>query len=597
MKIKKNMILLTTFLTLSAFTAIACQKTPPQGTDDVKPTAKVHRISDFNLIDEGLDSHRGVESHSTLEPIYEFQQTIPTSVLGCTKPIYPRVKKCADGSFIMFYQQDQIASTIYYTKSDDLLSWTQGRRVFSPYDVTTTAGITDNRRFSSADAVVLSDGDILVAVAFRANKAYRTSPADNGIMMRRSSDNGETWSDEQVIYQGSTWEPYLLELPSGEVQCYFTDTDPVLKNSGTSMIVSQDKGRTWTPTGLSNPWKVIRQYKYDSGTTPIYTDQMPSVRLLNDGHTLLGFMEARLETSATSGDTSYWMSLVYGKDEWKHLGDGEVGPEDRQSNLFKGAAGYVSQFRSGETLISCNISSIFSMKLGSCDGRTFNGSSWTSDWIQPFPGRGFWGATEVIGPHEVLAAMHTSAGGIQFGKFYLNHRILAPETSVAVDGNNGEWTSDQALFLGSVSDEDQAVIRAAHDAENLYILVERADDYISVGDDVNVYLASKDGSLDRALKITARTDGTSVVTGYSRTAGWNAASSVSAKCCVNVLGTPDDGRSDEGIIVEISVPLSTFGDFADAVLLDAELIKGTTRDSFTGATNLKSENWMMIEMK
>lgn len=596
MKIK-NMILLTTFLTLSAFTAIACQKTPPQGTDDVKPDAKVHRISDFNLSDEGLDSHRGVEGHSTLEPIYEFQQTIPTSVLGCTKPIYPRVKKCADGSFIMFYQQGQIASTIYYTKSDDLLSWTQGRRVFSPYDVTTTAGVTDNRRFSSADAVVLSSGDILVAVAFRANKAYRTSPADNGIMMRRSSDNGETWSDEQVIYQGTTWEPYLLELPSGEVQCYFTDTDPVLKNSGTSMIVSHDKGRTWTPTGLSNSWKVIRQYKYDNGTTPIYTDQMPSVRLLNDGHTLLGFMEARLETSATSGDTSYWMSLVYGKDEWKHLGEGEVGPEDRQSNLFKGAAGYVSQFRSGETLISCNISSIFSMKLGSCDGRVFNGSSWTTGWIQPFAGRGFWGATEVIGPHEVLAAMHTSAGGIQFGKFYLNHRIMAPETSVTVDGNNGEWTSDQALFLGSVSDEDQAVIRAAHDAENLYILVERADDYISAGDDINVYLSPKDGDLDKAVKITARTDGTTVVNGYSAASGWNAVSPAQVRCRVNVLGVPDDGRSDEGIIVEIAVPLSVFGGASDAVLLDAELIKGTTRDSFTGVSNLKPENWMMIEIK
>lgn len=591
MRISQSLLLLA----LSAVSAVACTKTPSEGGDVTDKTAKVHRISDFNKEDEGLDSHRGVEGCSTLEPIYEYQQVIPASLLGCSKPIYPRVKKCSDGSYVMLYQQDQVASTIYYTKSDDLLSWAQGKRLFTPYDVTTTAGVTDNRRFSSADAAVLSNGDILAVVAFRANKAYRTSPADNGIMMKRSTDNGASWSDEQVIYVGTTWEPYLLELPSGELQCYFTDTEPQLKNSGTSMIVSHDGGKTWTPEGVSNAYKVIRQYKYDNGSTPIYTDQMPSVRLLNDGHTLLGFVEARLETTATSGDTSYWMSLVYGKDSWKHLGEGETGPEDRQSNLFKGAAGYVSQFRSGETLISCNINSIFSMKLGSCDGRTFNGSSWTDGWIQPFPERGFWGATEVIGSHEVLGAMHTAAGGIQLGKFYLNHRILAPRTSVKVDGYNAEWTSDQALFLGSVSDEDQAIIRAAHDGERLYVIVERADMYISAEDAVNVYLTTEEGGLDRAVKIATKTDGTVEVTGSSDS--WKGASDIAADCAVKLLGTPDDGRSDEGMIVEISVPLSAFGGSADSFLLDAELIKGSTRDSFTGATVRNPDSWMLIQIE
>lgn len=582
-------------LSLTALSALACQKTPPQSGGNADKTAKIHRIDDFNRKDEGLDSHKGVEGRSTLEPIYEYQQVIPTSVLGCTKPIYPRVKKCADGSYIMLYQQDQVASTIYYTKSDDLINWTSGRRLFTPYDVTTTAGNTDNRRFSSADAAVLSNGDILAVVAFRANKAYRTSPADNGIMMKRSTDNGATWSDEQVIYVGTTWEPYLLELPSGELQCYFTDAEPQLKNSGTSMVVSGDGGKTWNPTGTSNAYKVIRQYKYDNGSTPIYTDQMPSVRLLNDGHTLLGFMEARLETSATSGDTSYWMSLVYGKDQWKSLSEGETGPEDRQSNLFKGAAGYVSQFRSGETLISCNISSIFSMKIGSCDGRTFNGTSWTDGWIQPFPERGFWGATEVISTHEVLGAMHTAAGGIQFGKFYLNHRLLAPRTSITLDGYNSDWTSDQALFLGSVSDEDQATIRAAHDGERLYVIVERADKYISASDAVNVYLTTEEGGLDKAVKIAAKIDGTAEITGSSDS--WKGSTDVDARCAVNVLGTPDDGRSDEGVIVEISVPLSAFGTAADSFLIDAELIKGSTKDSFTGATVRNTDSWMLIQIE
>ena len=105
MRISQSLLLLT----LSAVSAVACTKTPSESGGVTDKTAKVHRISDFNKEDEGLDSHMGVEGRSTLEPIYEYQQVIPTALLGCTKPIYPRVKKCADGSYIMLYQQDQVA--------------------------------------------------------------------------------------------------------------------------------------------------------------------------------------------------------------------------------------------------------------------------------------------------------------------------------------------------------------------------------------------------------------------------------------------------------------------------------------------------------
>ena len=42
--------------------------------------------------------------------------------------------------------------------------------------------------------------------------------------MRRSTDNGVTWSEPVSVYQGVNWEPYLLELSSGEIHCYFTDS-------------------------------------------------------------------------------------------------------------------------------------------------------------------------------------------------------------------------------------------------------------------------------------------------------------------------------------------------------------------------------------
>ena len=50
---------------------------------------------------------------------------------------------------------------------------------------------------------------------------------------------------------------------------------------------------------------------------------------------------------------------------------------------------------------------------------------------QPFSGKGYWGATEIIDPHTLVAAMpatfvnseNKDAARIQIGQFVLNHRI------------------------------------------------------------------------------------------------------------------------------------------------------------------------------
>lgn len=75
---------------------------------------------------------------------------------------------------------------------------------------------------------------------------------DAGIELRRSTDNGVTWSEPVKIYQGVNWEPFLLELPTGELHCYFTDSSRTGleghdTDTGTAMVVSADGGKTWSP--------------------------------------------------------------------------------------------------------------------------------------------------------------------------------------------------------------------------------------------------------------------------------------------------------------------------------------------------------------
>ena len=546
----------------------------------------IHVVEDFAAVEEPLNSHAGHESFSVLEPMFDYIQVldddflvapIPDSAPEQNKSVYPRIKKMGDGRYIMFYQGGQVASRILYSTSSDLKNWSEPTLLWSPYNITTVEG-KDVRRFTTADAVVLPDGDILVVCSYRASSGYKNG-VDCGLVMKRSADNGKTWSEPQYIYEGTNWEPYLLYLPNGDIQCYFTDCIPSIKDSGTSIITSHDGGQTW-----GGYKKISRQYKYDSDGHKIFTDQMPSVRLLNDGKTLCGFFEARLEPDFPDDTQSeFMMSLVYNQGyEWQDLGNENEGPADRQTNLFEGAAGYISVFPSGETLISCNINSRFSLKLGDADARRFNGRTWALDWLQPFEDNGFWGMTEVISAHEAVGAIY-APDGLSIGKFYLNHAMAAHNETIRLDGDPADWKQEHVFYLGSDS-ETEAVIRASYDEYNLYILVERVGD-TSQKSYTDIYLQNAKSGMTSSKAIYAKVS----ANGLDKVE--NSSAVASAK-----EGVTADGR--KGVAVELAVPLSKLNaGKGDEILFNAVLRAPGLTDGFTRANEKNPSTWMKIVLQ
>ena len=553
---------------------------------DNNSKVKIHVVEDFATVEEPLNSHAGLESFSVLEPMFDYIQVleddflvkpIPDSAPEQKTSVYPRIKKMADGRYIMFYQGCQVASRILYSISSDLKDWSEPKILWNPYNITTIEG-KDVRRFTTADAVVLPSGEIIVVCSYRASSGYKNG-VDCGLVMKRSSDNGQNWSDPQYIYEGTNWEPYLLYLPNGDIQCYFTDCIPSIKDSGTSVITSHDGGQTW-----GEYKKISRQFKYVSDGHKIFTDQMPSVRLLNDGKTLFGFFEARLEPGFPDDtESKFMMSLVYNDGfEWKDLGNDNEGPADRQTNLFDGAAGYVSVFPSGETLISCNIKSRFSLKLGDADARRFNGRTWATDWLQPFEANGFWGMTEVISAHEAVGAIYAPEG-LSIGKFYLNHAMAANREAINLDGEPSEWKQDHVFYLGSDS-ESEAVIRAAYDDYNLYILVERVGD-TSAKSYTEIYLQNAASSLTSSKAVYAKVS----VNGLDKVE--NSSAVASAK-----EGLTEDGR--KGVVVELAIPLSKLNaGQGDEILFNAVLRAPGVTDGFTRANEKNPSTWMKIRLQ
>ena len=252
----------------------------------------------------------------------------------------------------------------------NLTSWTEGSSpLFEKTDMNQyESSVKDRVLFSSADAIVLSNGDILAFASFRLNKGYRLNNLNNGIMMRRSSDNGASWSEPQIIYRGTTWEPSTLQLASGEIHVYFTSADPNLGDSGTALLRSTDNGKTWTSVG-----KIIRQRAgtaMDGSGQTIFTDQMPVAIQLNGKDRIAVALESRFGRTGTSAD-QYNLSMAYSSDNWASgglTGDAE-GPADRKSSIFTNeAAPYLRQFRSGETMLSCNADKTFCIRRSDCQG-------------------------------------------------------------------------------------------------------------------------------------------------------------------------------------------------------------------------------------
>jgi len=519
-------------------------------------------IIDLNKGTATINSHADNWKHSQLMMNYRSYTSIDQTITGAQWPNYARIKKLSDGTYMLFCHQsiasDPNGYDTFYATSPDLVNWTgQGFLFESKSGYTNANNQPATRLFTNADGFVLANGDLLAFASYRVSPGYSNATChyDNGIILMRSQDNGKTWSEPHEIYHGPNWEATMLQLPSGELQCYFSESRPSISggHSGTSMIASTDNGKTWSPSLDTAPYRVVRQHWYNEDKkATFYTDQMASVIKLNNSNKLAVAVESSL--SCINGNTTYGISFAYSDDSgvFPHLVNDEVGPVDRQNNLFSGAAPSLFQFPSGESVVSYGISSHLNIRMGDAEARKFGESS------VALPDRGSWGTITHENDHSLIAAMRNSEDAnnvvVSLARFFLNHRITATTRTANVDGDNNEWlANDDAIFVGSKS-QAQATLRCSADNENIYFLVEVMDKNISKDDYVNILLspATTSGKLNsEARRIKISHTGLQSFSQYA--GGWREITGkVNAKAAYD--GTPSDNSDvDNGYIVEVSM--------------------------------------------
>lgn len=594
------------------------------GNGNATETLKITPFEELNAGASAINSHAGEWSASTLKmDKRSYIELGPENSVNL--PTYSRICRLDDGSYILTWQNaigtNGNGQDTFYATSKDLKTWNYRGYLWKSQSVTNAKGNKDTRRFTNANIIQLSDGELLAVAAYSTVNTYGTSETNSlyrpeqGLIIKKSRDRGLIWYGEKEIYHGPCWEAHLMELPDGEIQCFFSESRPSVSgsHSGTVMVYSQDKGSTWYPQLGGDAHRVMRkhwwnEYPKSRGVfgSPMncYTYQMPVGVILNNSSQFAFAMEsANARTKKADGSTSdqFSIAIAFSKPDgkWVYFEEGEVLPKEQRidSVVTRGAAPYLVQFKSGETLLAYGgQDSKQHFKLGNSKATQFG-----PDFIG-LPEKGSWGGLSQPYSHSVISCMRNSRDGaenanISIARYNLNHSITATSRTAEADGDNSEWTnSDEALFIGETS-QAQATLRCSADSENIYFLIEVLDYNLSASDFGFLMLSPADGSGRLSGKSRRVRFGVSGIKNTDQYAGGWKSYSFGAQGKVAYDGTIDNkSDEDKGFIIEISIPRSSIEITGGKVLVNFGYYDAiaNSQDSISKDTE-SSESWVPIK--
>jgi len=231
---------------------------------------------------------------------------------------------------------------------------------WSDAQILMTSNVPGYYGFSDPDILVMQNGWLMLTYVGRGN------PDDNqhdNVQIRISKDNGITWGNPQIIALGRSWEPGTVQLANGDIEMFYSSEAKWWPGTNPQQdilfIHSTDNGAHW-----SSP-KEVAYFSNDR-------DGMPVPVLLNNNKGIAFAIES------VNNSQSPWIMWSSTDAKWNYSGDGSTQNGRRwlatNDNIFGGAP-YLAQLSTGETLLSFQAS----------DGRNI-GSDWKKSTMLIYTG-------------------------------------------------------------------------------------------------------------------------------------------------------------------------------------------------------------------
>ena len=375
-------------------------------------------LTEFTRLNRGeseINSHADDWDRSTVKMDYRSYIELGAAN-NVYLPTYARIRTLRDGSYILTWQDavgvNGNGENTYYALSRDLKNWVYMGYLWQGQNVYNGLGKPDVRRFTNANTLQLANGELLAVASFSTVNTYSNPnyTAEQGIVVKQSQDGGYTWFGEKEIYHGPCWEPHLIELPSGEIQCFFSESRPWTSgsHSGTDMLRSIDGGETWEPALGESAYRVMRKHWWNAQKNMwCYTYQMPVGIILNESNRFAFAMEScnqRVVNASGGYSDQFSIAMVFSHEDgtWDYLEGDEITPKERRidSVVMRGAAPYLVQFPSGETLLAYGgRDSRQHFRIGNATATEFGATD-----LPALPDVGSWGGLDLTDSHTVLSS-------------------------------------------------------------------------------------------------------------------------------------------------------------------------------------------------
>ncbi|MCF0176367.1 MAG: exo-alpha-sialidase [Bacteroidales bacterium] len=468
---------------------------------------------------------------------------------------------------------------------------------------------------SVPEIIQLKNGNLLLTYNPRPAQPNDNVNLKYGIRARISSDLGQTWSDEIFVFDAQhykrqgCWEPFALELPSGQIQIFFANENdyPDSNDQNISMCRSFDGGYTWSET------KMVSQRKKSRDGMPV------ALYLKESGETIVA-----IENNGFPGHTGRMQpAIIRLQKNWKGPFVGFDSPyreyalAEPLDRIDNAGAPYICRARTGEVLLSYqgtenrdvpllpnklksidNTQEMF-VAVGDSAGRGFTNRS-TPFSLPLGPGlddkngyKAHWNSLTSLKSGEILAV--TSSNAFEYpksGVFSIKGYLMADEAparkTVKLDGFANEWKGACPSAAIAQKLSSRLYTYVAKDSDNLYFtfvakgLTELAEASAKVRKGFELHLSPK-GSSDMLH------------------------ASISFKAKLQVTGNGafvDDfsgaGRLDPDgseFVFECSMPLKDFGD-AKEIMYTLKLfdtVDGTYQsEDIPGADLADKSTWLKI---
>jgi hypothetical protein len=389
---------------------------------------------------------------------------------------YGRIRQLNDGR-LMLIASGTNGIVVSYS-ADKGSTWTEEATLVSN---------GDQLPITAPDLIQLSNGTIIVAYNPRPSTPY-SEERRFGIRTIRSTDNGQTWSSPSFVYDASylfddgCWEPYLLELPSGEVQCYFSNEGRFTTTSEQEIVVSRsfDQGVTWGD---------IERVSYRAGSR----DGMPAAIITDAGEIVVTIEDNGHPNYSNFHVTTVRCSL---DDNWSTWVDANSANRsmifaNESDKPYISAAPYLCRLKNGATVASWQgnhdrptITDLeyFDMfvAVGDADARNFKAI--TQPFSVPLTSHADWNSLAVDDDGTLYAistvAQSLKTSSVHIMKGYAMDGFEANYGTPTIDGSFSKdiWTKKNAqqVYMG-VTTRNRATMDFLYDRENLYFFARVVD--------------------------------------------------------------------------------------------------------------------------